>query len=166
MLVAVFVVAVAYADVGLVPVSSAGDGGGAVFGTAAELVVLFAEGLEVVALLVVVCVVAAVGTAAPATGDDKGARALEFDFFVLFVLFLAVVVVVGGVGESSLPTELRPGAEFGFEEEFAVFLLAHEEEFAVVDVAEVFEVFDGEVVPFHEEDAGHEAVGDWWWFVC
>lgn len=29
----------------------------------------------------------------------------------------------------------------------------------MVDVAEVLEVFDRKVVPFHQEDAGHEAVG-------
>lgn len=36
----------------------------------------------------------------------------------------------------------------------------HDDKLAVIDVAEVLEVFDGEVVPFHEEDARHEAVGD------
>ncbi len=32
----------------------------------------------------------------------------------------------------------------------------------MIDVAEVFEVLDGEVVPFHEEDPRHEAVSDWY----
>lgn len=102
-------------------------------------------------------VVAPVRTATPTTGDDEGLCPLELlAIFLPFLLVLVLVVVFG----SSLATQLRPGAKVVLEEVFAVILLPHLEELAVVDVAEVFEVFDGEMIPFHKEDARHEPVGD------
>lgn len=59
-----------------------------------------------------------------------------------------------------LPPQLAPRPQFILQDILLVLAAAlHDDELAVVDVAEVLEVLDGEVVPFHEEDARHEAVG-------
>lgn len=39
-------------------------------------------------------------------------------------------------------------------------MLAHEHKLAVVDISQVLKVLDAPVVPLHEKDARHEAVGD------
>ena len=56
---------------------------------------------------------------------------------------------------------LRPRPQLILKDILAIRVIPlHDEELAVVDVAEVFEIFDTPVVPFHQEDAGHEAVRD------
>lgn len=50
--------------------------------------------------------------------------------------------------------------KFVFEKVFGVFLLVYNEKFVVVYVVKVFEVFDGEVVLFYEEDMRYKIVGD------
>ncbi|KAH0250575.1 phosphoglycerate mutase-like protein, partial [Aureobasidium melanogenum] len=42
----------------------------------------------------------------------------------------------------------------------AVGVLLHDDKLAVVDIAEVFKVFNGPVVPLHQENSCHQAVSD------
>lgn len=66
---------------------------------------------------------------------------------------------LGFRGFETLLFEIRPSAKIILEDVFpGIFFLPHDEELAVVYIAQVFEVLDAEVVPFHKEDAGHEAV--------
>ena len=61
----------------------------------------------------------------------------------------------------SLTLQIRPSAQLILENKFSIDVtLLHDDKLAVVDVAEVFEILDGEVIPFHQKDAGHEAVSD------
>jgi hypothetical protein len=35
----------------------------------------------------------------------------------------------------------------------------HDNEFAVIDVAQIFEIFNTPVIPFHQKDPRHESMG-------
>lgn len=130
------------------------DGGGGGGGHGLRVLnVLLAQHLEVLAQLVVPAVVAPVGTATPAARDIQGPRALDPTGRGGGGGVLAVL-------SGPIAAQLGPGAQVILEEVLAVVLLAHDEELAVVHVSQVLKVLDGEVVPLHEEDAGHEAVGD------
>ena len=109
-------------------------------------------------------VVAAVRAAAPAAPDLDGAGGagelggiLTSSALLAGVLALFFQQLLG-----ALALEAGPGAQVVFKYVLSVVVVtAHDEELAVVDVAQVLEVLDAEVVPLHQEDAGHEAVGDW-----
>lgn len=105
--------------------------------------------LQVLAFLVVAAVVAAVGAPAPAAGGDERLVPLQLEVIVVLALL-----------KGALAAQVGPGPQLVLQDVLAAVLLAHDEELAVVDVAEVLEFLDGEVVPLHEEDAGHEPVGD------
>ena len=123
--------------------------------------ILLAKQLQVLTLLnVVTAVVAPVGTATPSAGCGTGLGTLKLAVLVVVRGDDALGLGVPGLLKGPLTAQLGPGAQVVLEQELAVVLLAHDEELAVVDVAQVLKVFDGEVIPLHEEDAGHKAVGD------
>ena len=68
---------------------------------------------------------------------------------------------LAGGAVRSLPFQLSPRPELVLQYEFPVVGVEfHNHKLAVIDVPQVFKVFDAEVVPFHEENSRHQAVRD------
>ena len=113
--------------------------------------------VQVIPTLVVAAVIAAVWAATPSASRDKRLRPLQLEDVSPVLSLLITFSPLPG----PLPMEGGPGSQLVLEHvSTAVFLLAHDEEFAVVDVAQVLEILDGEMIPLHQEHARHETVRD------